>query len=83
MWDQLLAAIKAKNSAKAIRLIGQMSPEDFVKDYTKYQEESPIHHAASDDLADVVEQLLNKKPDLINTVIFNGCTALHYSSLRR
>ena len=78
MWNQLLAAIKAKNSAEAIRLIGQMSPGDFVEDYTKFgYHQLPLHFAAYNGLTDVVEQLLKLKPDLITMVSKDGQTALY------
>lgn len=81
MWDQLLIAIGNEKEVEAIRLIGQMSPGDFVRDYTKLDwNQSPLHSAASCGLADVVEQLLNKKPDLAGVIDHWGKTALHWAA---
>ena len=83
MWNQLLTAIEAKNEVEAIRLIGQMSPQDFVKDYTELNwDQSPLHYAASQGLSDIVEQLLNKKPDLIYLADRSSRTPLHFAAER-
>ncbi|RYE05573.1 MAG: ankyrin repeat domain-containing protein [Rickettsiaceae bacterium] len=81
MWDQLLKAIEDKDEPEALKIIAQMIPEDFDRDYSKLKPlQSPIHLASSLGLIVVVQALINIDSELVHKTDDMGNIPLHYAA---
>src|SRR5687767_3102617 len=83
MWEQLMYAIRIRDTAKAKNLIHQISKEEFSKKELGEIDMcalTALHLAAAHGMKEVCELILNKCPEAINVVTKNGETALHFAA---
>lgn len=68
MWEQLVAAVRVNNLAEVERILGEMSANDLVKDYSQMSYGAlPLHIAATRGDTRVIELLLNKSVNYKST----------------
>lgn len=76
-----MTAIKNNELAEAENIIAQMSDEDLISDYSRFShDENPLILAVINGYEKIVDLLLARKPELINSVDDQGKSTAYYAS---